>query len=194
VQAAPLHRHIDTLLGRLAGQRGPQVIRVSAGHVELDAGDRAVGEPVDPVDVGAPGRYLPGDSGDRRRGERAAQDRHVELATPPRRLPGAHRDLGVQAQIGGQRADAAVDRGQVRITRAGQQGAEDQLAPDDDLLDVQHAQVVRGEDGEQACRHPRPVPAGQGHQESGLRSAHRAGNATRGRAPPRHLSPRNSPG
>ena len=100
--------------------------------------------------------------------ERAAQHGDVEPAAPPGLLPGAHRDLRFQIQVGSQPADRPVDRGQVRVAAAAEQGAEHQPPPDHHLLDVQYGQLLAGQRGEQPGGHPGPVPAGQGDQEGGL--------------------------
>ena len=74
----------------------------------------------------------------------------MELAAVPGRVPGAHRDLGVQPQIGGDGPDRPVDRGQVGIGRAAEQGPQYQPAADHHLLDVEHAELVAGQGREQA--------------------------------------------
>ena len=172
VQAAPLHRHVSPLVQRLAGQRGPQPVRVRAGDLQLDAGDGAVREPADPVDVGAVRRDPARDRRHRGGRQGAAEHGHMQAAAVPGLLTRAHGDLGGQVEVRGDGGDLAVDRGQVRGALAGQQRAQHELAADDDLLDVQHRQVVLGQGREQARRHPRPVTAGQGDQESYLRPGH----------------------
>ncbi len=74
----------------------------------------------------------------------------MQLAAAPGWLAGTHGDLGVQPEIGGEGPDRAVDRGQVGIGGAAEQGPEDQPAPDHHLLDVQHAELVGGQRREQA--------------------------------------------
>ena len=74
-------------------------------------------------------------------------------------------DLRVQPQVRRQAGDGTVDRGQVRRLVARGQHAEHEPAPDDNLLDVQHAQREPCEGAEQARSHPGPVPAGQGDQQ-----------------------------
>ena len=96
------------------------------------------------------------------------------LPRPRAGSAGAGRDLGLQAQVGGQRGHLAVDRGQVGGAVAGQQHAEHQAPADHDLLDVEHAELVRGQDGEQAGGDARPVPAGHGDEQRHLRTGHGA--------------------
>jgi hypothetical protein len=68
----------------------------------------------------------------------------------PGLLPGAHRDLRFQPEVGSDRGHFAVDRGQVRCGPGGQQDTEHELAADDDLLHVVDRQLVRGQRREQA--------------------------------------------
>jgi hypothetical protein len=174
VQPAALDSHVDALLGGRKGERRPQAVRVGPRHVEFDAGHRPVGEPVDPVDV-RPARGDPaGDRGDRARQQRAAHDRDVQPAAAPGRLTPAGGDLRFHIQIGGEGPDRPVDPGEVGVTLAGQQHTEDQASADDHLLDVHDGQLVGGQVGEQPRGDPGPVTAGQGHQDGGTASSHRA--------------------
>ncbi len=174
VQPAALDRHVDPLLRRLAGERRPQAVRVGSRHVEFDAGHRTVGEPVDPVDVRPAGGDPAGDRGDRARQQRAAHDGDVQPPAAPGQLTPAGGDLRFQVHIGGEGPDRAVDPGEVGVTVAGQQHAEDQAPADDHLLDVRDSQIVGGQVGEQPGGDPGPVTAGQGHQDGGSASSHRA--------------------
>ena len=169
VQPAALHGHVHALLRRLPGQRHPERGRIGAGYVQLDTGHRAVREPVDAVDVRPAGRDPARDGRHRGRRQRAAQHGDMQPSAAPGLLAGAHRYLGIQAEVGGDRADGPVDRGQVRIAAAAEQRAKHQPPPDHHLLDVQHGQLLPGQGGEQPGGHPGPVPAGQGDQECGLR-------------------------
>ncbi len=174
VQAAALDRHIDPLLCRLAGERRAQDVRVRSRHVEFDAGHRLVGEPVDPVDVRPAHGDLAGDRGHRAGQQRAAHDGDMEPPAPPRQLAPAGGDLRFQVQVGGQVPDRPVDPGEIGVAVAGQQHAEDQAAADHHLLDVRDGQFVGGQVGEQPGGDPGPVTAGQGHQDGGAASSHRA--------------------
>ena len=178
VQAAALHRDVDAPLDRLLGQGGAQRGRVGAGDVELDAGHRAVGQAGDPLDVRSAGRDPPGDARDRGRGQQPAEHGDVQAAPAQRGLGRARRDLGVQAEVGGQRRHLAVDRGQVGSAVAGQQHPEHQPAADHDLLDVQHARARGGQQGEEPGGHAGSVPAGHGDEQRHLRRGHGAANAT----------------
>jgi hypothetical protein len=73
----------------------------------------------------------------------------MQAAAPPGRLAGASGDLRFQVEVRRHGRHLAVNRGQIRVLAAAQQHAEHQVAADDHLLDVEHAQLVRGEDGEQ---------------------------------------------
>ncbi len=189
VQAAALHRDVDALLGGLAGKGRAQRRRVGPGDVELDAGHRPVRQPGDPVDVRAAGGDPPGDGPDRGRGQLAAEHRDMQAAAAAGWLGRASCDLRVQAQVGRHRGHLTVDRGQVGGAAAGQQHAEHQAPPDHDLLDVEHAEFVRGEDGEQAGGDTRPVPAGHGYEQRHLWTGHRGAHATHGRPPGRPRAP-----
>ncbi len=173
-----LHRHVHLLLRRLAGQFRAQRDRVGAGHVHLDARHRVLGEPGDPVDVGAARGDAAGDGGDGTGGQRAADQGDVQPPPPPRRVGRAGGDLRVQPEIGGQAADLPVNGGQVRRYGGRAQHPEHEPSADDHLLDVQHAEVVPGQRAEQARRDARPVPAGEGDQQRGTGGIHRVSNAT----------------
>ena len=60
-----------------------------------------------------------------------------------------------------------------------EQHTEHPQAPDHHLLDVEDSERMPGQDGEQPGGHARPVPAGQGDEQGGPRSIHRARQATR---------------
>ena len=157
-----------------------------AGHVQLDAGHRLLRQPADAVDVGPAGRDPPGDGGDGGGRQRAAQQGDVQPPAPDRvrRRRRAHGDLGLQAELGGQRVDRGMDVVQVRRRVAAEQHPEHQPAPDHHLLDVEHGQRVPGQGAEQPGGHARPVPAGQRDEQRGPRSFHRGRQATRkGRHP-----------
>jgi len=130
----------------------------SPPDVHLDAGHRLLGEPADPVDVSSAGGDPAGDGGDRGGRQRTAEQGYVQHAAPgPGFSPAgrgarpvrARRDLGLQAEIGGERAHPGVDAGQIRRTVAAEQRPEYQPAADHHLLDVHDGERVPRQDGEQ---------------------------------------------
>ena len=161
VQPAALHGHVDAEPDGFLRERRAQRHRVRAGDVEFDAGHRPVREPSDPVDVRPVGGDPAGDGREHGRRQRAAQDGDVQAAAAARRpLHGAHGDLHLHAQVGRQLGDLPVHRGEVGRGAAGQQDAEDQASPDNDLLHVEDAQLVGRQGGEKPGGDAWPVPAG----------------------------------
>ncbi len=73
----------------------------------------------------------------------------MQAAALPGALAGARGDLGVQAEVRGDGGDLAVNCRQVGRSVTAQQHAEDQAAAYHDLLNVDDAQLVRRQDGEQ---------------------------------------------
>ena len=70
----------------------------------------------------------------------------------------------------------AVDRTRLHVravTYEGYQRSDELFDIEGHLLDVKDAELMRGQYGEQPGRDPRPVTAGQGHQDDGPVSIHR---------------------
>ena len=175
VEAGPLHRHVHPAVDGHLGERVPQRHRVGPRHVELDAGHRVAGQPGDPVDVGA-ARPRSGPRRPRPRSGCSGLPSTVTCSRPltrrgagaGRRLGRAGGDLRLEAEVGRQVADGAVDRGQVgRLASQADEHAEHQPAPDRHLLDVGYAQREAREGAEQPRGDAGPVPAGQRDQERG---------------------------
>ena len=154
--------------GGLRGQRHPQPVRVGAGDVQLDRGDRVARHPLDPVDVRAGVGDPAGDRGDRR-GLAAACPSTVTWLRPSGAaavVAGAAVDLDLHAEVVGDPLQRAAQR--LPVARRGDQHAEHQPAAEHDLLDVEHLDAERGQGGEDRRGDARPVLAGERDQQ-GLR-------------------------
>jgi hypothetical protein len=148
--SASRHRDVHAERHGLPGQLGPQPGRLGAGHLELQAGDRPMGEPPDPVDVRAAGRDPAGDRGDDRGRQRAAEHGDVQPAAAAGRLGGAQGDLGIHPEVRRQAGYLPVNGREVGSVVAVQQDAQHQPPADDHLLDVQDAEMVRRQAGKKA--------------------------------------------
>ncbi len=139
--------------------------RVGAGHLELDGRDGVVGDPHDPVDVAAVVGDAARDARERGGAQRVPEHRDVAAAAAVRALVGVP---GGDLDLHPQRCQRRLQRGPdpcLGTTRGAQQDAEHQPVPDDHLLDVHDGRVQAGQRLEQRRRDPRPVAAGDGHEQ-----------------------------
>src|SRR5690606_32095795 len=145
LQAGGLQGDVDLLGGRLGGEVAAEPLRVGAGDLQLDGGDRVAGQPLDPLDVGAGAGDRGGDRAQRARAQRVGQHGDVQPAVGDRGDPVvAGRELGLHLQVDGGLLDGAADLFEDAVPADaggdalvhGEQGAEDQPPSDHDLVQV----------------------------------------------------------
>ena len=158
-QARGLDRDVDALRGGLEREQRAQPVGVGAGDVQVDGGDRVARHPLDPVDVGAAVGDPAGDGGHRRGLQRRADHGDVRAALAPALVvAGAAVDLDAHAELGRGRLDGVAQL--LPVARGGDQDAEDQPAPEHDLLDVEHLDAGVGQGPEHRRGDAGPVLPG----------------------------------
>ena len=157
-------RDVTPGLGRDEGEVAAQRRHVGAGDVELDRRHGPARQPADAVDV----RAVPGDRpGDGRDVPGLEGRRHDDDGGPPGAAAGvvaataderdvhAHRLTGPREAVG---EDVLVATGR-------EQHRQGEVAPHDDLLDVEDVRAHRGGGLEDGLGDARPVGTAQRHQE-----------------------------
>ena len=124
-QVRGLHGDVDPLVRRLAGEDLAKLLRVGAGDVQVDRGDRVPRHPLDPVDVRTGVGDPTGDRGDRGGLQRGAE--HRDVAAPlgsGRVVTGAAVDLDGHAELRGDVVEGVSQR--LPVARRADQQAEDE--------------------------------------------------------------------
>jgi hypothetical protein len=164
VQRRALHRDVDVLDGGLGDELAAQAIAVPTGHEQLEAHDRVAGQPCDPLDVRTAAGDARGHPGDRSGAQRLAEDRHVVALRAPAGSTCRHRlELDGHPECGGSLLEPPARV--LLLLAEGHEQAEDQAVADDDLLHVEDAGPLVGEDVAEPRREPRAVPAGDGDEK-----------------------------
>jgi hypothetical protein len=179
-QALALHRDVEVDRGGHLHQRRTQrpVGRLGVVRhrdVQLQAGDRVVRDAADRVDVHVELGHGAGHLREGARADRPPQHHHRVRRPGPRRREGVGAELDRQPHAGvGHRALHRAPQG-VRVAGAGDEHAQHQLAPDHDLLHVEHGGVVDGEHGEQGRGDAGVVRAGDGDEHGAAGGARQRG-------------------
>ena len=171
-------RHVETRLGGGLRKRRTQVCHIGMRNPEFDGGHRLPGQPAAAVDVAAVvgdhlGRrgHVPGQ-------QRASQQRdHHSLGTR-RVVAHALRDVQGQPEPGAGTGQPVGQFRDVGGQRAAEQQRENELLPNNHLLEVEHFGTGAGDRVHQLHRHARPVDTGDGGREglqTGTRSCGPAG-------------------
>ncbi len=150
--------------GGLRGERGAQGLGVDAGDVQVDRSHRVARHPLDAVDVAAGVGDPAGHGGERRRLEGRADDGHVRPAHAARPVvAGATVDLDAHPEVGGSGLDGVAEL--LPVARDRDEHAEDEPAPQHDLLDVDHLDAGPGQGVEDRRGDAGPVLAGERDQQ-----------------------------
>ncbi len=165
-QVGRLDGDVDALDGGLGGEQGAEPLGVGAGDVQVDRRDGVAGHPLDAVDVGAAVGDPTGDRGHVAGPERRTDDGDVG-ATLAAHLVVAHAAIDVDGHVEGGAGRLHGGPEPLPVTGRRDQDAQDQPAPEHDLLDVEHLDAGVGERLEDRRRHARPVLAAQ-RDEQGL--------------------------
>ena len=155
--------------GRLDGEHGAERLGVGAGDVQVDRGHRVARHPLDAVDVGAGVGDPAGDRG-ACAGPSAGAPMHGDVASGPRAAAGCRRCRGrPRRSCRGRGAVASTaSRSFFQSRGRGDEDAEDQPAPQHDLLDVEDLDAGLGQGVEDRRGDAGPVLAGERDQQ-GLR-------------------------
>ncbi len=153
-------------MGGLGDELAAELVSVPTGDEHLVAHDGIAREAYDALDVGAAGGDAAGDAGDGAGAERLAEHRHVVALRPPAGPSGRHRlDLDGDPERRGALLEA-LTRQRLLVAQADEQ-AQDEAVADDDLLQVEDAGAVLGEDPAQGRGQAGAVAAGDGDEEGG---------------------------
>ena len=134
------------------------------GHVQLEPGDRVVGDPADRIDVRADGGERTRDRGESGGRDGAAEDHHGMGGRRCGRRDVVELDVELHPELVDLLGELAHDGHRVGVLVHPRHDAEGQVAVDDDLLHVDQVGAVGGQDG----GHPRgdtgSVGAGDGEE------------------------------
>jgi hypothetical protein len=169
--AVLLHRDVDPLLVGDRGQVGLQLVGVGAGDLHADRGHRVARHADDAVDVAAVVLDALRQRGHGGRTQRGTQHHDLRAAHAAGAVV-AHTvlDGDLEPEVP---ADAAHDPLEsAEVVGKGDEGAEDEPAAHDELLDIDDLDAGRGELAEQPCRDTALVGTREGHQDGRIGEVH----------------------